>query len=116
MVYTTIDILYNGVEVFVRNVERQVFYRKRNEKTVAKIRYITRGTCSRAINLEVEDGKIISVEFEGGCNGNTQGVARLVEGMDTKTAIEKLSGIKCGFKSTSCPDQLAKAIESMENQ
>jgi len=116
MVYTTIDILYNGVEVFVRNVERQVFYRKRNEKTVAKIRYITRGTCSRAINLEVEDGKIISVEFEGGCNGNTQGDARLVEGMDTKTAIEKLSGIKCGFKSTSCPDQLAKAIESMENQ
>lgn len=116
MVYTTIDILYNGVEVFVRNVERQVFYRKRNEKTVAKIRYITRGTCSRAINLEVEDGKIISVQFEGGCNGNTQGVARLVEGMDTKTAIQKLSGIKCGFKSTSCPDQLAKAIESMENQ
>lgn len=88
--------------------------KKRNEKKLAKIRYITKGTCSRAINLEVEDGKVISVEFEGGCNGNTQGVARLVEGMDTKTAIEKLSGIKCGFKNTSCPDQLAKAIESIE--
>ena len=83
---------------------------------MAKIRYITRGTCARAINLEVEDGKIVSVGFEGGCNGNTQGVARLVEGMDTKTAMEKLSGIKCGFKNTSCPDQLAKAIESIENQ
>ena len=82
---------------------------------MARIRYITRGTCSRAINLEVEDGKVIKVEFEGGCSGNTQGVAKLVEGMDTKTAIEKLSGIKCGFKNTSCPDQLAKAIESIED-
>lgn len=84
---------------------------------MARIRYTTKGTCSRAINLEVEDGKVVKVEFEGGCSGNTQGVAKLVEGMDTKTAIAKLSGIKCGFKSTSCPDQLAKAIESIqENQ
>lgn len=82
---------------------------------MAKIRYITKGTCSRAINLEVEDGIIVNVEFEGGCNGNTQGVARLVEGMDAKTAVKKLSGIKCGMKGTSCPDQLAKAIESIEN-
>lgn len=82
---------------------------------MATTRYITKGTCSRAINLEIEDGIIVKVEFEGGCNGNTQGVARLVEGMDTKTAVEKLSGIKCGMKSTSCPDQLAKAIESIEN-
>lgn len=82
---------------------------------MAKIRYITKGTCSRAINLEVENGKVVSVEFEGGCNGNTQGVARLVEGMDTAQAVEKLSGIRCGFKSTSCPDQLARAIESIEN-
>ncbi len=116
MVYTTIDILYNGVKVFMPIRKKRLFLQKRNEKALAKIRYITKGTCSRAINLEVEDGKIISVQFEGGCNGNTQGVARLVEGMDTKTAIQKLSGIKCGFKSTSCPDQLAKALESMENQ
>ena len=82
---------------------------------VAKIRYVTKGTCARAINLEVEDGIVKSVEFEGGCNGNTQGISKLVEGMDTKTAISKLSGIRCGFKNTSCPDQLAKAIESIEN-
>lgn len=81
---------------------------------MAKIRYITKGTCSRAINLEVEDGVIKSVEFEGGCSGNTQGVSRLVEGMKTEDAIEKLSGIKCGMKSTSCPDQLAKALTQLK--
>ena len=79
--------------------------------------YRTRGVCSRSICFDVdEEGTLHNVSFEGGCNGNTQGVARLVEGMDTKTAMEKLSGIKCGFKNTSCPDQLAKAIESIENQ
>ncbi len=83
-------------------------------KKLAKIRYNTKGTCSRAINLEVEDGIIKNVEFEGGCSGNTQGVAKLVEGMRAEDAIKKLSGIKCGFKNTSCPDQLAKALESME--
>ncbi len=80
---------------------------------MASIRYATRGTCSRAINLEVEDGIIKHVEFEGGCNGNTQGVARLVEGMEVEAAIQKLSGIKCGFKDTSCPDQLARALEKI---
>lgn len=80
---------------------------------MASIRYATRGTCSRAINLEVEDGIIKHVEFEGGCNGNTQGVARLVEGMEVDAAIQKLSGIKCGFKDTSCPDQLARALEKI---
>ena len=80
---------------------------------MAKIRYQTRGVCSRAINVEVEDGIVKSVEFEGGCSGNTKGVASLVEGMDVNEAIAKLSGIKCGFKDTSCPDQLAKALEKL---
>lgn len=81
---------------------------------MAALRYTTRGTCSRAINIEVEDGVIKHVDFEGGCNGNTQGVARLVEGMDIDIAIAKLEGITCGFKGTSCPDQLAKALKQME--
>lgn len=83
---------------------------------MATLRYMTRGTCSKAINLEVEDGVIKHVEFEGGCNGNTKGVASLVEGMDVETAIKKLSGITCGFKGTSCPDQLAKALEKISQE
>ena len=83
---------------------------------MASLRYITRGTCSRAINVEVEDGIIKSVEFEGGCNGNTKGVASLVEGMEVDIAISKLEGIKCGFKGTSCPDQLAKALMQIQEQ
>ena len=83
---------------------------------MAKIRYQTRGTCSRAINVEVEDGIIKSVEFEGGCNGNTKGVASLVEGMEVDIAIAKLSGITCGFKGTSCPDQLAKALSQLQEE
>ena len=84
---------------------------------MAKIRYQTRGTCSRAINVEVEDGIVKSVEFEGGCNGNTKGIASLVEGMEVDIAIAKLEGITCGFKGTSCPDQLALALEEyMKNQ
>ncbi len=84
--------------------------------TLAKMRYMTRGTCSRAINVEVEDGIVKSVEFEGGCNGNTKGVASLVEGMEVDIAIGKLSGITCGFKGTSCPDQLAKALAQLQEQ
>ena len=83
---------------------------------VAKIRYQTRGVCSRAINVEVEDGIVKSVEFEGGCSGNTQGVARLVEGMEVDIAIAKLEGITCGFKGTSCPDQLAQALKKLSEE
>ena len=83
---------------------------------MASIRYNTLGTCSRAINIEVEDGIVKSVEFEGGCSGNTQGVARLVEGMEVDIAISKLEGIKCGFKGTSCPDQLAKALMQIQEK
>ena len=76
--------------------------------------YKTSGTCSSAINLEVEGDIIKSVSFTGGCNGNLQGISRLVEGMKVKNAISKLKGIRCGFKNTSCPDQLARALESLE--
>ena len=73
--------------------------------------YITQGTCSRQIDLEVDDnGVISSVSFYGGCHGNLQGIARLVQGMKAEEAISKLEGIRCGYKETSCPDQLAKAL------
>ena len=75
--------------------------------------YKTRGVCSRAINIEVEDGIIVDVVFVVGCSGNTQGVAALAKGMKVEDAIAKLEGIKCGFKNTSCPDQLATALREM---
>ncbi len=78
------------------------------------MRYQTSGTCSTAIDIEVTDGVIDSVSFSGGCNGNLQGISRLVKGMKVEDAIERLKGIKCGFKSTSCPDQLARALESLK--
>ena len=76
--------------------------------------YKTSGTCSSGINLEVEGDIIKSVSFTGGCNGNLQGISRLVEGMKVEDAISRLKGIRCGFKNTSCPDQLARALESLE--
>ena len=76
--------------------------------------YKTSGTCSSAINLEVEGDIIKSVSFTGGCNGNLQGISRLVEGMKVEDAISRLKGIRCGFKNTSCPDQLARALETLE--
>ena len=75
------------------------------------IDYTTRGTCSRSIHIVLDGDKIKEVSFSGGCSGNTQGVARLVEGMFAQEAIDRLRGIRCGFKSTSCPDQLAQALE-----
>ena len=76
------------------------------------MKYMTKGTCSQCIEFDVNDGKVSNVKFTGGCNGNLKGIAALVEGMDVDEVIEKLSGIKCGFKDTSCPDQLAKALAS----
>lgn len=76
------------------------------------MRYITKGVCSMAIDFELEDGIIKECKFIGGCQGNTQGVARLVTGMNAKDAIDKLEGIDCGGRGTSCPDQLAKALKS----
>lgn len=77
------------------------------------MRYKTNGTCSTAIDIELKDGVIDSVQFTGGCNGNLQGICALVKGMAPEEAIGKLKGIRCGFKATSCPDQLARALESM---
>ena len=74
------------------------------------MKYNTKGVCSRSITFDVKDNKVTDVQFEGGCSGNTQGVARLVEGMDIDEAIKRMKGIRCGFKSTSCPDQLALAL------
>lgn len=78
--------------------------------------YTTKGVCSRSIDISVEDGVIREVAYHGGCSGNTQGVAALVTGMRVEEAIERLSGIRCGFKSTSCPDQLAHALKEYLNQ
>ena len=75
------------------------------------MRYTTQGTCSRFIDFDLEDGIIKNVVFTGGCNGNLKGIGSLVEGMNAEEAIKRLTGIRCGFKATSCPDQLAKALE-----
>ena len=74
--------------------------------------YRPQGVCARGITFDVVDGIVRNVKFEGGCSGNTQGVAALVEGMSAAEAIIRLRGIRCGFKGTSCPDQLAKALEA----
>jgi len=83
---------------------------RRKENIMERITYTTRGVCSRRINIDVEDGIIQEVTFEGGCAGNTKGVAALVKGMSVDEVIERLSGIRCNFKPTSCPDQLARAL------
>lgn len=77
------------------------------------MKYMTQGTCSKEIHIELKDGLIDSVSFVGGCNGNLKGICALVKGMKPEEAISRLKGIKCGFKPTSCPDQLARALESM---
>ena len=74
------------------------------------IEYRPKGTCSRKMTVDVEQGIIRSVQIEGGCSGNLQGISRLVEGMAVDEAIRRMEGIRCGFKSTSCPDQLAQAL------
>ncbi len=75
-----------------------------------QLEYIPRGVCSRRIVVELEENIIRSVRFEGGCNGNLQGISRLVTGMDVDEAISRLEGIRCGMKMTSCPDQLSQAL------
>lgn len=81
-----------------------------------KYNYRTQGTCSRSVAFEIEDGVIKNVSFEGGCNGNLKGIAALAEGKKPKDVIKSLTGIRCGFKSTSCPDQFAKALEKAINE
>ena len=77
------------------------------------IQYKPKGVCSRLMSIEVEDGVIRHVEVTGGCNGNLQGIARLMEGMTPAEAISRMEGIRCGSKNTSCPDQLAQALKTL---
>ncbi len=78
--------------------------------------YKTNGTCSRAINFDVNEGIVSNVEFVGGCSGNTKGISALVEGMRVEDVIDRLKSIKCGFKTTSCPDQLAIALSKVDSE
>lgn len=80
------------------------------------MKYKTKGVCARSIEFEVEEGKVTNVRFDGGCAGNAQGVASLIEGMDVDEAIKRMENIKCGFKSTSCPDQLATALKEFRSK
>ena len=77
--------------------------------------YKTRGTCSREIAFEIEDGKVKNVQFFGGCNGNLKGIGALVDGMEVEEVIRRVEGIRCGMKTTSCPDQLAQALKAVQN-
>lgn len=81
-----------------------------------KYTYTPHGVCSRRIDIEIDGDIINSVKYSGGCAGNTQGVAALIAGMSIDEAIARLSGIKCGFKSTSCPDQLATALKEIKSK
>lgn len=77
--------------------------------------YRPRGVCSQKMDFELEDGKILSVKVTGGCDGNLKGIASLVAGMEIDEAIKRMEGIRCGFKPTSCPDQLAKALKACKS-
>ena len=77
--------------------------------------YRPRGVCSQLMEIEVEDNRLVSLKVMGGCSGNLQGIARLVEGMEIDEVIRRLEGIRCGYKKTSCPDQLAKALREINN-
>ncbi len=78
--------------------------------------YKTKGVCPRKITFSLEDGLVKNVHFEGGCNGNGKGVSALIEGMPVEEAVRRMKGLTCGMKNTSCPDQLAQALEQAENK
>ena len=78
--------------------------------------YRPRGVCSQKMDFELEDGKIRSVQVTGGCDGNLKAIASLVAGMDIDEAIKRMEGIRCGFKPTSCPDQMAKALRAFQSE
>ncbi len=78
-----------------------------------RYKYEPKGTCSRLIEFTVEDGILKDVKYTGGCNGNLKGISKLVEGMKVEEVIDKLKGVGCGMRSTSCPDQLARALTAV---
>ena len=80
-----------------------------------KLEYRPRGVCSQRIEIDVEDGCVQDVKFTGGCFGNLQGISRLVKGMPVEEVISRVEGIRCGFKPTSCPDQLAQALKQFRD-
>lgn len=81
-----------------------------------KFSYRPKGVCSQNMEIEIEDGKLTGLKVMGGCSGNLQGIARLVEGMEIDEVIRRLEGIRCGFKKTSCPDQLANALKQVKEE
>lgn len=81
-----------------------------------KITYKPRGVCSRLMEIEIEDGKIVSVQVTGGCDGNLKGISRLLVGMEVNEAIRRMEGIRCGMKATSCPDQLSIALRQYQRE
>ena len=95
---------------------KNICYDGVNEKergTNMVFEYAPKGVCARKFTIEVEDGKIGNIAVMGGCSGNLQGLAALLKGMKVEDAIERMQGIRCGFKSTSCPDQMAQALKSI---
>ena len=80
------------------------------------VEYTPKGVCSRKIEIDIENGIINKVRFVGGCNGNTQGISKLVEGMKAEDVISRLDGVNCNGRGTSCPDQLAKALKEAIKQ
>lgn len=81
-----------------------------------KFTYRPKGVCSQQMDIDVEDSKLVSLKVMGGCSGNLQGIAKLVVGMDVDEVIARLDGIRCGFKKTSCPDQLAQALKQYKEE
>ncbi len=81
-----------------------------------KYTYRPKGVCSQMMEMDIEDNKLKSLKVTGGCSGNLQGIAKLVEGMDIDDVITRLDGVRCGFKSTSCPDQLAQALRHYKEE
>lgn len=81
-----------------------------------KFTYRPKGVCSQQMDIDVENGKLVSLKVMGGCSGNLQGIAKLIEGMDVDEVIARLDGIRCGFKKTSCPDQLAQALKQYKEE
>lgn len=78
--------------------------------------YFTHGTCCKAFDIEIEDGRIWNVDFYGGCNGNLQGICSLIKGMKIDDVVARLKAIRCGGKPTSCPDQLSQALLEMKKE
>lgn len=81
-----------------------------------KFTFRPRGVCSQQMDIDVEEGRVVSLRVIGGCSGNLQGISKLVEGMEVDEVIRRLSGIRCGYKPTSCPDQLAQALQAYKAQ